>query len=173
MVKKADNVSEKPLIISVYVGLALVIILSMVPYGYALFLSFVLTILVLAVAYYFAGRAHMGRFIKNHMNYVIRTVWSGIYLSFASVVCCCIYFYIFMSKDSLSECLPAFEAMGMDIYNPEIFKIVFAPCQNDFLRANVKVFMIALVIAILPVLVYWSVRTVRGISRALAGQEIL
>lgn len=169
---KQDAEIERQKILQVYAALAATLILSLVPYLSAAFLSLFLGVLVLVMGYVYRGRAEAKSLMENHMTFVIRTVWIG---SLFAVICMALgaaYLLSSLDNEPLYDCLEGFMAMGNDIYHPEIFKTVFSPCQDGYWAVNMEALITGGIIVAVPPLLYFSVRLVRGLSRALKGYRL-
>ncbi|MEM7680048.1 MAG: hypothetical protein AAF182_03490 [Pseudomonadota bacterium] len=169
---KQDAEIEKQKILQVYAALAATLILSLLPFLNAAVLSLLLGLLVLVMGYIYRGRAEANSLMENHMTFVIRTVWIGSFFAVLFMAFGAAYLLSYLDNEPLLDCMQGFMAMGSEIYHPEIFKTVFSPCQESYLAVNMDVLVTGGIIVAVPPLLYFSVRLVRGLSRALKGYRL-
>lgn len=163
---------EQQKVMQVYAAFMASLILSLLPFISAAFLSLLLAVVVLIMAYRFKSKAEPKGLLENHMIYVIRTIWIGAFIALLCMGISAAYLMINLDNTPLIDCVPGFQAMAADIYHPEIFKTVFSPCQEAYLAINMPVLIIGAGLAILAPVLYFSVRIIRGLYRASKGYRI-
>lgn len=166
-----DN-KEQQQILQTYAAFMASIILSLLPFMSAALLSLGLAIVVLVMAYIYRGKAEDKSLLENHMIFIIRTIWVGAFIALICMVIGAGYLFVNLNNMPLLDCQEAFLAMGDQIFHPDIFKTVFAPCQEAYFNLNLETLIIGGGIVVLPPLIYFSVRIVRGLARASKGYRI-
>lgn len=153
----------------------LTLVLGVLPYISAAILCVVLFVIVLAMAYAFRSRASKDSLLENHMTFMIRTIWIGSLFSLVTVAAGSLYLLQMVDNGPMMPCFQRFIAIGPDtvmaVGSAALIKI-FMRCYHPFLSANLHALIVAGGITIIPPLVYFAVRYVRGLSRALKGYRV-
>lgn len=170
----SDNKKDKEhnLVLQMYGALGAAMILSLVPNYYAALLSLALGMAVLIMGYVIRAQRDQGSYGENHMTFIIRTIWIGSFLALLVLVIGSVYLFNFLDNDPLLNCLDRFAAMGDEIYEWDVFRAVFRPCEQSYLDANLQTFIISGAIVGLPTLIYFSARFIRGLTRAFKGYRV-
>ncbi len=168
-------------IINLYAALGAGLALTLVPMALAAGVSLLFITGVLIAAYVMRGRTESGSLLENHATYIIRTIWVGSLFSMICVIAGSAYMHYNLNFLPLETCandaaalltgmtnadMAAMEAFGADLMAR------MKPCLKGFLTANKTVLYTATVIAAVPILLYFAVRYVRGLSRAVKGYRI-
>ena len=168
-------------IINLYAALGAGLALTLVPMALAAGVSLLFITGVLIAAYMMRGRAAGSSLLENHATYIIRTIWIGSLFSMICIIAGSAYMHYNLDFTPLQACaddaaallagmtntdMAAMEAFGNDLLAR------LQPCLEGFLTANKTVLYTATVIAAVPILLYFSIRYVRGLSRAVKGYRI-
>ncbi len=122
--------------------------------GTAVFLCFIL------LAYFLRIDEHPNSFTWAHLSYIIRSFWVSVVILLFSLVF------------SLTFLLFAFQAGYLDAtpLNACMAAGELSPCMRSFIDANKYGFRIASVIVMAPIILYFLLRTFRGLTYALRGR---
>lgn len=162
-------------VLNLYAAFAVSLILSLMPHGILALLALIFMIGVLIAAYIVRSRVEPETLAENHATYIIRTIWIG---SLLAAITTSIGGAIMLSDinyEPFMPCADRLAAQGMDFAANASFAQVWeltSPCFDAFINANLNTLIMAGAITILPVLAYFAVRFVRGLSRAIKGYRL-
>ena len=161
-------------IMQLYAAYGAALVLSVVPFVLAAFISAGLFMGVLIAAYILRTGTEHGSLIENHMTFVIHTIWIGSFLALLTMTGASIYLFNTLDNTPLDPCINQFLAIGSSTQVIELQAMlgVFQGCFESYVNANFKTFIISALIAAGPVLLYFIVRYARGFSRAASGYRI-
>lgn len=154
-------------VLNLYAAFAVSLILSLMPHGILALLALIFMIGVLIAAYIVRSRVEPETLAENHATYIIRTIWIG---SLLAAITTSIGGAIMLSDinyEPFMPCADRLAAQGMDFAANASFAQVWeltSPCFDAFINANLNTLIMAGAITILPVLAYFAVRFVRGLS---------
>jgi len=126
----------------------------------------VLFLILIITAYIVKRKSEDSNFIHNHMQYIIKTVWFSIFI-FPVVTITIATLYMMPNIDNTSI-MPCAQPLADHLLaNPDQADMqtmygYIAPCMNDFMIGNKQVFLIATIIAGLPILIYMTYRLMKG-----------
>ncbi len=161
-----DPSPQKKTIMNVYGAFAAVLVMSLIPHPIMALFAFALGIGVLLAAYNLRNKAEPEDLIENHMTYIIRTIWIGSLFMLITTIVASIYVFTNLDYSSLDVCAQALAGGGADLSDPMTAMAAFQSCQEDYLSDNSTLFMNGVVIAGLPILLYFGVRFFKGLRRA-------
>lgn len=161
-------------VIALYAAFAGSIALMLVPHiAFAAASLIFLTVVLIACAVMKRGDAESLK--ANHAVFISRTVWiSGL---FASLTTTAASFYLLPKVDNspLEPCsnqiLAHAEALARGENIAEVVALL-QPCIHPFVQTNEEIFMISVLAAAAPVLLYIAVRFTRGFARAISGYRV-
>lgn len=168
----------KKQIMGLYILFGAGLLLSVVPTISAAFFSMVLILGVLIAAYVLRAGKAQDSLMRNHMTYVISTIWAGSFLAALTVIAAGLYLFYALDNAPLQPCIEAFLHMGvgpgqeMLMLDPESLFHAFQGCYDDYITKNFMIFAIGTVIAAGPVLLYFIIRYVRGLAGLLKNRNI-
>jgi uncharacterized membrane protein len=170
------DVSQKK-IVRIYGAFGAGLIFSMVPLWSAAFVSAVLIAGVLIMAYVLRTDAEHGSLTENHMTFIIRTIWIGSLLALVTTAAASVYFFKALDNTPLQPCAEAILSMAsgmsdLTLMEKYINNFMSMPCWANYWQTNLMIFIIGGVIAAGPILIYFVVRYVRGLTRAMRGYRV-
>ena len=173
MTNPHDQALQKK-ILNLYAAFGAALLLSFVPFLSAMLISLLLFVGVLIAAYVMRSGAKDGDLMENHMTFVICTMWIGGLFALISITAGSIYLFYAIDVTPLIPCMDNLLQANPDIHSIDLQVMleVYKGCFGDYFRANTKVFIIASIIGVGPILVYFVVRFARGLSRAIGGYRI-
>lgn len=164
---------EQKKIIRVYAALGAGLALSFAPFMVAALISAALLIGVLFMAYVLRTDSEQGSLTENHATFIIRTIWIGSLFTLITLSIASIYLFKVLNNTPLQPCIDQILSMA-DFAAMESFITNFmgTKCWADYWQTNLVAFIIAFVITAAPVLLYFAVRYVRGVTRAARGYRV-
>jgi len=171
----SDNKEQKT-VVRVYGALCAAILFSVIPTISFAVLALVFFIGILIAAYVIRHKKEEDSLIRNHMSFIIVTLWVGIFILPAlTLVAASIYLLPRYNPDPLNPCVQ--QISDSVLSNPEAANIValnemLMPCMDAFMAANYQLFLISALIAGGPIILYMGYRVFQGLSRALKGYRI-
>lgn len=162
-------------VLNLYAALAVSLILSMMPHGIIAVLSLFFMIGVLVAAYIVRSKVEPETLAENHATYIIRTIWIGSFLALITTTIGGVIMLSGINYEPFMPCADRLAAQGMEIAaNASYIQVweLASPCFDTFINANLSTLMMAGAITILPILIYFAVRFVRGLSRAIKGYRL-
>jgi uncharacterized membrane protein len=164
-------------IVRIYGAFGAGLIFSMVPLWSAAFVSAVLIAGVLIMAYVLRTDAEHGSLTENHMTFIIRTIWIGSLLALVTTAAASVYFFKALDNTPLQPCAEAILSMASGMSDPTLMEkhindFMAMPCWANYWQTNLMIFIIGGVIAAGPILIYFVVRYVRGLTRAMRGYRV-
>lgn len=162
-------------VLNLYAAFAVSLILSLMPHGIIALLALLFMIGVLITAYIVRARAETDTLAENHATYIIRTIWIGSLLAAITTTIGGIIMLTDIDYGPFAPCADQLAAQGMDFAANATYAQVWelaSPCFDPFINANLNILIIAGSITILPILTYFAVRFVRGLSRAIKGYRL-
>ncbi len=175
MTEEPDHTDPaKPAILRVYALYGMALALSVIPHMIAAGLCMVLFFLVLVMAYILRSGAEENSLMYNHMTFTIRTIWIGGLLAAVTIVAASLYLFQMLDNTPLDPCIQKFITMGpADVFmGPEMLQQAFGTCYDAYVVRNMTTFIISGAIAAVPILLYFGVRYLRGLSRARGGYRV-
>lgn len=176
----AETGPDQRRILRLYAAFGAALVLSVLPYMLAAFLSLVLGLGVLIAAYILRKDTAEGSLMENHMTFVIRTIWIGSFLALLTTSAGSIYLFQSLDNTPLLPCIENLIGM-LSAITPDTSvealqelmsqEIIYA-CVENYMKANLRVFIGAGVLVAGPVLLYFIIRYARGLSRAMGGYRV-
>ncbi len=165
---------EKKALLQIYGALGASLILSVVPTIAAAALSLILLTGVMIAAYVMRKKHEIGSLSANHMTFIIRTIWISSLFAIVTMTIGCAYLLAFIDNTPLSPCISHLMNLGTQAASMDMMALmrVFDPCLDDYTTINMKAFIVSGFIAAAPILIYFLVRYVRGLSRAMKGYRV-
>ncbi|MFN3700033.1 MAG: hypothetical protein ACK4VI_00760 [Alphaproteobacteria bacterium] len=130
---------------------------------------------MLIAAYVIRSKNDPNGLACNHTTYIIRTIWIGSFFSVVTVGLASLYMVQFLDYVAFAPCAEEIQMRGLNWAAEASFEdamILVEPCFNSFINDNFNLLLVSGGIAIIPILLYFTVRLVRGISRAAKGYRI-
>lgn len=166
---------QKKTVLNLYAAFAVSLVLTCVPHMMIALVSLIFALGVLIAAYMVRSRSGADSLAGNHATYIIRTIWTG---SLLSVITMAIGSAIMLGRldyAPFGPCAENMAAQGIDwaanASHAEIWALA-NPCFDVFIRDNFNILMIAGVVAIVPILLYFGYRITRGVLRATKGYRL-
>ncbi len=158
-----------------YSALLAALVFSFWPSVTAALMALIFATGVLVAAYIYRGKSEEGSLLHNHTTYLIRTIWVGSF--FALITTSIASFYMITRIDSMPmmACLePLARQMqeGTVHLDQAMLMEMIAPCWDQYMDINRQTFITSGAIAVIPVLLYFVIRLVRGFTRAMKGVAI-
>lgn len=163
---------EKKVVTQIYAAFGAALILSFVPFFSAATLSMILGMGVLIAAYVIRSRAQDDSLADNHMTFIIRTIWIGSFFALISTAIGAIYLYLNLDNEPLAPCVSDLMAGAQNLINMGSLKDIFGDCYEPYWALNSRTFITSGVIVALPAVLYFSLRFIRGLSRAMNGYRV-
>jgi uncharacterized membrane protein len=167
------NLDQKK-ILRLYAAFGAALVLSVIPFFLAAFLSMGLAMGVLLAAYILRTDTAEGTLIENHMTFVIRTMWIGSFLALITMAAGSFYLFHGIDNTPLDPCIQHLHLLnsGAQIFDVGVIFGTFQGCLKNYWIINFKVFLISGIIAGGPVLAYFIIRYARGLARAIDGYRV-
>ncbi|MCE7887289.1 MAG: hypothetical protein DYH13_07290 [Alphaproteobacteria bacterium PRO2] len=164
-------------IVRLYGAFGAGLVFSMVPLWSAAIVSAALILGVLIVAYVLRTDAEHGSLIENHMTFVIRTIWIGSLFALITTSAASVYFLKALDNAPLQPCAEMILSMASGMSDPTAMEkyindFMSMPCWANYWQTNLMIFIIGGVIAAGPILIYFVVRYIRGLTRAMRGYRV-
>jgi uncharacterized membrane protein len=173
--EQTHNDPNQKKIVRLYAAFGAGLALSFMPSGIAALISLALILGVLMVAYAWRTDSEEDGLLANHMTFIIRTIWIGGFLALATIAVAAIYLNMMLDNTPLQPCaddifnfVNAGDLMNFD----PLITAISGKCLVPYLARNLTSFIISGVIGILPVLIYFIVRFLRGFTRAQNGYRV-
>jgi uncharacterized membrane protein len=165
---------EKKQVLQLYAAFGAALVLCIIPFFFAAFISFALFLGVLIAAYILRGNAKHGDLLENHTTYVIRTIWIGSLFAVLTMILGSVYLFLNIDNTPLDPCIQHFLNMQANANTVDMMALAIAlkGCSIGYIGANFKVFLISFLGIAGPILLYFIVRYARGLSRALSGYRV-
>jgi uncharacterized membrane protein len=159
-------------VVNLYAIFGVSIILSILPFASAAFLSLVFFVIVLVCAYRVRKSATEHAFGHSHAVFIIRTIWiSGLFALVTTAVASA-YMLSGINYAPFESCSNALVEKGVAWIEAAGMKEVYTliqPCIHDFFNINKTLIINAVIIAGGPVLIYMGYRFYKGLNRAIKG----
>ncbi len=170
---KNTNPKQQTLL-RLYAAYGACLALSFVPSVIAAMITLLLLTGVMIAAYILRRKSEAGSLIENHMIYLIRTFWIGALVAFITMTLGSFYLLSIIDNAPLQPCLDNImsSASSSENLKASFMMSLFGPCMDDFMSVNFNGFLIGGMIAIGPVLAYFALRYVKGLTRALKGYRL-
>ena len=127
------------------------------------------------MAYSTRKKAEENSLTENHMTYVIRSLWISALFSLITMGAASFYMLGRVDYASFEACANDIAGQGaaavQSMSSAEAYAMA-EPCVEDFINGNYSVFMISMLIAGGPVILYLGYRFLKGLSRALKGYRL-
>lgn len=166
---------EKKQILNMYAAFGISLILSLVPSGMAALVSLIFMVGVLIAAYVIRSKVEEHGLAGNHCTFMIRTIWIGSLFSLITIGLASLFMIPRIDYASFQPCAEAMASKGTEFLASATQAEIMAlsePCLDSFMSANWNTFTIAAIFGVGPILIYFVVRFVRGLSRATKGYRI-
>lgn len=166
---------EKKHVLNLYAAFGVSLLVSLVPSVIVALISLAFIIGVLGAAYVLRKRAAPESLMENHALYIIRTIWIATALSLVTLAAGSAYMLPNIDYSAFGTCAAGLAQKGQDYAQTAGFMEIYVaaePCMKPFLDMNLRLFIITALIAALPVVLYFVIRFVRGLSRAVKGYRI-
>ena len=167
--------SEQKIIYNIYGIFGVSIVFSVVPSLSAALVSAIFFLIALIAAYVVRGRAEEHSLTENHMTYLIRTIWIVSLFAVLTMGFAAAYMVPKVQYFPLQSCMDALSSMGSEaIQSMGVAEAenILAPCMEDFMNVNHRLFLHSALIAGGPLIVYLGYRFVKGIARAAKGYRL-
>jgi len=158
---------EQKIILQIYAALAGSLLLSFVPMISAVIFSLILFFGVWITASFLRHKATPDSLVKNHMGFLIRTIWITGLFSLVTMSIATAYLLSVYNSLDLVDCVGTVTTTDMAALEAAI-----RPCMDDFMRINMPYFINATLIAATPLVLYMTFRLIKGLSRALKGHRM-
>jgi uncharacterized membrane protein len=166
---------QRKTILNLYAAFAVSLVLTFVPHVIIGAVSLIFALGVLVAAYMVRRRNQPESLAANHATFIIRTIWIG---SLFSVITLAIGSAIMIPRidyASFGPCAQNMAAQGMDwaanASHNEVWMLA-SPCFDVFLRDNMQILILAGVVSILPIIIYFGYRITKGVLRASRGYRL-
>jgi uncharacterized membrane protein len=162
-------------VINLYAAFGISLIMSLMPYGIAAVVSFIFLIGVLIAAYAIRKKSEEHSLAENHCTYIIRTIWIGGALSVVTIAVASGLLVADLDYSPFIPCSESFAEKGQEFVNNATYEQIMhlsQPCMNDFIAANMNGLVLAGLVGIVPILIYFAYRYVKGLMRALNGYRL-
>ena len=166
---------HRKIVLNLYAAFAVSLILSMMPHAIVALLALIFMLGVLAAAYVVRSKVEPETLAENHATYLIRTIWIGSILAAITTSIGGAIMLADIDYAPFSPCADKLASQGIDFAANATYAQVWemsSSCFNAFINANLNMLIVAGVITILPILIYFAVRFVRGLSRAIKGYRL-
>ncbi|MCK5285054.1 MAG: hypothetical protein KAJ86_05650 [Alphaproteobacteria bacterium] len=162
--------TEQKKILQFYIVFGVMLVLFLVPSLLAAIISIILFCGVTISAYLIRRNSEDGSLTHNHMTFIIRTIWIGSFFASLSMLVGGTYLFLEIDNTPLNPCIQSMLNSIPSSINQ--LNAIIEPCANDYWIANKKVIIISSGIVAIPILAYFIMRYIRGISRARKGYRI-
>lgn len=171
-VPRSDDHQQRAL--QLYAAFGAALILSLLPFVTAAVFSLCLFLALLIMAYVYRHQAETNSLLENHAIFIIRTIWIGGLYSVITLTIGSAYLLPNVDNEPLMPCVNDIinAAQGGTLMSEAEMIETFTPCFNNFMSFNYNVLMISLLITAGPVLLYFAVRFMRGLTRATKGYRV-
>lgn len=164
---------EQKKIIRLYAAFGAGLAMSFAPFLVAALVSAALLIGVLFIAYVLRTDAEQGSLTENHATFIIRTIWIGSFFTLITLSIASIYLFKVLNNAPLQPCVDQILSMaGPAAIESFVMNFMGTKCWADYWQTNLMAFIVAFVITAAPVVVYFVVRYVRGVTRAMRGYRV-
>ena len=166
---------QRKTILNLDAAFAVSLVLTTIPHGIIAIVALVFMIGVLVASYIIRAKAEPESLIQNHTTYIIRTIWIGSGLAAITTTIGGLIMMNDINYDPFSPCANNLAAQGVEFAANATYTQIWdlaSPCFDIFIQANMQPLITAGIITIVPVLIYFAVRFVRGLSRAIKGYRI-
>lgn len=163
---------EKKNLLNLYGLFGASLALTFMPHYTAAILTVFLFIALLAISYTMRATAKEGSLVKNHTTYIIRTIWVGSLISLVTLSVASFYLVNAVDHTPLLACTDRLVALLNDGTEPD-FKTVgdqIEPCLIPYFNLNGKPLIIAAIVTIVPVLIYFIWRFITGLYKSTKGE---
>lgn len=161
--------------VALYTAFGASLLLMVVPHAVAAAASLVLLLGVLIAAYIVRGKNDEDSLAGNHAVFIIGTIWISGFFALLTMIAASFYMLPRVDNAALQPCmqnlLNNYEAL-MQNQDIAALSAMLQPCMHDFVQGNYRLFLVSLLIAAAPVLLYIAVRFTRGLARAIGGYRV-
>jgi uncharacterized membrane protein len=165
--KTADKMEkEQKNIVNIYAALSACLIFSFIPVGALGTITAILFIGVLIAAYVMRRKAEENSLTKNHMTFVIRTIWITSFIATPTTIIAAIYLIPQLDPSPVQDCI----GTALSSHNAE--DDVIQNCIDAFISANLSLLIVSTLIAAALPVIYLIYRMAKGLSRAMKGHRI-
>lgn len=165
---------RKP-VLNLYAALAVAILAGLTPSILLALVGLVFLAGVLAYAYRLRARSEPEGLAANHATYVIRTIWIGGVLALLTTTIGGVIMLTDIDYTPFDRCAQSITGQAETLATNPDFALIWqltSPCMDEFLHVNMRGITIAGLAAIVPVALYFALRFIRGLSRAIKGYRI-
>ncbi|MGB4057554.1 MAG: hypothetical protein WBK77_05680 [Alphaproteobacteria bacterium] len=165
---------DRKKIIRLYAAFGIGLLLSLIPFILAALVSSALLLGILVAAYILRTDTERDSLMENHMTFIIRTIWIGSFFALLTMTVASIYLFKTLDNTPLNPCIDQFLSISTQpqILDMKIIMGVFQGCWENYWRANINPFIVSAIIAAGPIVLYFLIRYVRGLTRATRGERI-
>ncbi len=166
---------QRKMVLNLYAAFAVSLILTLVPHAIIAIVAAVFFLGVLIAAYLIRAKAEDDSLAQNHATYIIRTIWIGSSLAVVFIGIGAAYMLPNIDYSTFQPCSNKLMSMGLEYAENATYAQVWElanPCFDLFIKDNWSILIVTGIIVILPILIYFVVRFVRGLSRAMKGYRI-
>lgn len=164
---------EQRKITSVYVAFGAGLALSLAPFLVAALLSGALIVGALFIAYVLRTDSEQGSLIENHMIFIIRTIWIGSLLTLITLTIAGLYLFKALNNAPLQPCVDQILSMADPAAMESIvINFMATQCWANYWQTNLTAFIVAFVITAVPAFLYFAIRYMRGVTRAVRGYRV-
>lgn len=164
-------------IVRLYGAFGAGLVFSMVPLWSAAIVSATLIAGVLIMAYVVRTDTEHGSLSENHMTFIIRTIWIGSLFALITTAAASLYFFKTLDNAPLQPCADAILSLASGMTEPAAMERIIdnfmaMPCWANYWQKNIMIFITGGVIAAGPILIYFAIRYIRGLTRAMKGYRV-
>lgn len=165
---------QRKTILNLYAAFAVALILTLMPNMVMALVAGIFMIGVLIAAYIIRRKDDPHSLAVNHCTYIIRTIWIGSALSAVLMSIASLIMLNYIDYAAFEPCAQELAGLGLDAANASSAQIwtMTEPCLHNFIESNIRVLMTTGIFTILPILLYFIIRLVKGLTRALKGYRI-
>lgn len=161
----------------VYLAVIGMIILSFVPNIWASLLAVFAFFGVLIAAYVIRSEADRGDLVRNHMTYIIATLWAGSFVMLLGMIASSAVLLKGLDHAPLMSCLEplvgAAQNGDVERVTAELNNVhaLIQPCWESYWIINARTIILAAAITIGPTLAYFGWRIFRGLHLSARGEN--
>ena len=153
---------EQKSIMMVYAIIIASMLVGFIPHAFAALAAIILFTAALVTAYSQRRRAAAGTLTRDHMRFIIRTIWASGGIGFFAIIAASIYILGNFDPAPVQGCADQMISFGDSA--------VVESCLKEFVDLNFNVFVIGTIIGAAPLVGYLLWRMGYGLSRLFKGQ---
>lgn len=153
-------------ILRLYAAMAAAVVLQCLPVPVLQIVGVVLMLGALGRVYGLRRSADPESLVFNHMTFLIRTVWISALFLLAGFASASVWFYQVADHSTIHAAVDS--VLGGTIFD----EAQIVGVLETYKDANLRLLILASVFAAAPAVLYFTFRTVKGLSRAARGYRI-